>query len=98
MKDKQHTQPAGGIALGDIYFALFRHKWKIIICSLLGLVGAIVFYFLHPPSLYESEAKVYVKYVVENGNLTPDADTSKPENSTPLGVIMSSEVQFLTSL
>ncbi len=42
MNENQNGEQAGGLSLPDIYFILFRHKWKIILLSLAGLVGAAV--------------------------------------------------------
>ena len=32
---------ASGLSVGDVYFILFRHKWKILVFSLLGIVAAV---------------------------------------------------------
>src|ERR1700746_2283046 len=53
-----------GFDLSDILFVLFRHKWKIIFCGLVGLIAASAVYFLVPPA-YESQAKLLVRYVME---------------------------------
>ena len=64
---KKNSQPqAGGLALNDIYFVLFRHKWKIIICSAIGLVAAVVVWFTKPMTYY-SEANLLIKYVKDAG-------------------------------
>ena len=60
---EQEAQPPG-LNLSDILFILFRHKWKIVFCAAAGLIAATVAYFLVPP-LYESQAKLLVRYVVE---------------------------------
>ena len=41
MNDKKlHPhRPAGALTLSDIYFVVFRHKWKIIICSAIGIAA-----------------------------------------------------------
>ena len=52
----------------DVMYILWRHKWKIGICSLLGFIGAAVV-FLMQPKLYESQAKLLVKYIVDEAGL-----------------------------
>jgi len=91
--------PSSTFQLADIYYALFRHKWKIIICSLLGFVVAAAVYQLMPPP-YVSEAKLFIRYVITEGkSLAPgtgDAMTKSPDQRGE--TIMTSEVQILTSL
>ena len=55
--------PPAALSAGDIYYTLFRHKGKILLCALAGAVGAgAVRYLGEPP--YESEAKLLVRYVL----------------------------------
>ncbi|HEU5080712.1 MAG TPA: prefoldin subunit [Opitutaceae bacterium] len=87
------------IALGDIYYILFRHKWKIAICSILGLaVGAIVYKKSPPP--FHSEAKLYIRYVVADGKKPgpqrEDVSTKSPDQGGE--TIMDSEQEILTSM
>jgi uncharacterized protein involved in exopolysaccharide biosynthesis/Mrp family chromosome partitioning ATPase len=85
--------------LSDIYYALFRHKWKVILCSVLGFIGAAAVYQLMPPP-YLSEAKLYIRYVITEGKaLTPGNNDSMTKSPDQRGeTIMSSEVQILSSL
>jgi uncharacterized protein involved in exopolysaccharide biosynthesis/Mrp family chromosome partitioning ATPase len=48
----------------DILCALFKHKKKIIAGTAAGLIAAAAVYFLMPP-VYESQAKLLVRYMVE---------------------------------
>ena len=48
----------------DIVYALFKHKGKIILGTIIGLIAAGVMYMRWPP-MYESDAKLLVRYVVE---------------------------------
>ncbi len=43
---------------------LLRNKWTIVLCSLLGLAAAVGLYFRITP-IYESTAKLYVRYIME---------------------------------
>ena len=67
------TRPSG-IDLNGIYYVLFRHKWKILICFVVGIVSSAAVYFLRPPR-YQSEALLFVRYVMEkeNKSLEPTA-------------------------
>src|SRR5205814_6134135 len=57
------TRPSG-IDLNGIYYVLFRHKWKILVCFIFGIASAAAVYFLKPPK-YKSEAELFVRYVLE---------------------------------
>jgi uncharacterized protein involved in exopolysaccharide biosynthesis len=91
--DEQPVQ--SGIGLSDIIFVLFRHKWKIICCGLVGLVLASAVYFLAPPA-YQSEAKLLVRYVMERSavdGLDSQIKTPTPDNQT----LLNTEIQILYS-
>ena len=64
MKNQAPENPPSGMSLTDIYYVLFRHKWKIICFSAAGLLaGALIFIF--KPVVYSSEAKLFIRYVLE---------------------------------
>jgi succinoglycan biosynthesis transport protein ExoP len=94
------AQPAS-MGIGDIYYILFRHKWRILICSLLGVLGAVAFYLSFSPP-FQSEAKLFVRYVVTEGKTTgigPVGETSNVKSPDMRGeTIMESEQEILTSL
>jgi uncharacterized protein involved in exopolysaccharide biosynthesis/Mrp family chromosome partitioning ATPase len=93
MAEIQHHS---GIHLSDILFALFKRKWTIILCALLGIIAAAAFYFLYPP-LYESEARLLVRYVLERSAVDP-IDANRPNvTGKTTDSIIDAEVQILTS-
>ena len=61
--------------MGDVYFVIFRHKWKIIILSLVGITAAGVFYLLKPP-LYQSEAELLIRYITDVHAVSAPADNT----------------------
>jgi len=84
-----------GISFNDVLFILFRHKWKIFVCSAIGILAAAGTYFFMPP-LYESQAKLLVRYVVERSAI--DGMDSQGKNlGTPSESAINSEVEILTS-
>jgi uncharacterized protein involved in exopolysaccharide biosynthesis/Mrp family chromosome partitioning ATPase len=99
MTDKHPTPPPTGLSLGDIYYVLFRHKWKIVLISSLGLVGAIILQFVWPRP-YQSEARLFIKYVMDSkspGQLGPgDTRVRTPDDRGDN--IINSELEILTSL
>jgi polysaccharide biosynthesis transport protein len=88
-----------GVTLGDIYYVLFRHKWRILVCTLAGLLAAGAIYQFNPPP-FASDAKLFIRYVVtESKTPTPnggDANFKSPDQGGE--TIMDSEVEILTSL
>lgn len=98
MENRQQNQSGGGMTLDDIYFVLFRHKWKIIILSLAGFLAAGVIYKHKPPD-YQSEAKLMIKYVVDNTTPGPVQNEAHMQSTDPQGQsIINTEVEILTSL
>jgi polysaccharide biosynthesis transport protein len=99
MNEKRQEPPAGMMSIGDIYFILFRHKWKIVACSLAGLLGAILLLFVVKPPQYQSDAMFSIRYVVEGKSLTPPGEDS---NARPLdeqrASIINTEIATLNSL
>ncbi len=82
--------------MGHVYFVIFRHKWKIIVFSVAGIVAAAIFYLLKPP-LYQSEAELLIRYITDNRPISaPTDNTTLTSPSNPGGAI-DSEMKILTS-
>jgi uncharacterized protein involved in exopolysaccharide biosynthesis len=64
---------SNGFNLHEFAFILFSHKWKILICTLIGLIAAAFVYF-GQDSVYRSDAKLLVHYVID---ITSD-DVGRP--------------------
>jgi succinoglycan biosynthesis transport protein ExoP len=93
----QTTTPAppSQMTIGDIYYVLFKHKWKIFVCSLLGFAVAIAAHFLMPAP-YVSEAKLMVRWVQDSKS--PAASANSQIQQTDHGEnIMGSEAEILSS-
>jgi uncharacterized protein involved in exopolysaccharide biosynthesis/Mrp family chromosome partitioning ATPase len=86
-----------GITAGDIYYVLFRHKWKILACTMAGLIAAAGLYrFNAPPA--QSEAKLYIRYVISEGKAMGPVVNDQTKSPDQRGeTIMESEQQILTS-
>ena len=83
--------------LSDILFALFRRKWIIVLCTLLGIAAAAAFFVLFPPA-YQSQAKLLVRYVLERSGVDPIDNTTRPTQAGKTSdTVIDSEVQILTS-
>ena len=86
-------------SVADVLAAVFKHKGKILICSLLGLIAAAAVYFFYPPR-YQSQAKLLVRYVLDRNPVDP-VDGEKSSSSTSIGKttenVINSELEILKS-
>jgi uncharacterized protein involved in exopolysaccharide biosynthesis/Mrp family chromosome partitioning ATPase len=89
--------PANRLSVGDVYYILFLHKWKILSLILLGILGAISVVFIQPP-VYRSEAKLFIRYVVDRPSISPVGAGSQIKSVDARGTdILASEAEILTS-
>src|SRR5687767_821791 len=94
----QQPPPASSLKLDDIYFVIFRHKWKIALFAVVGFGIAAFIYFSTPP-VYVSEAKVLIRYIVENKNVNPVGADDQVKSPDKQGEnIINSELEILSSL
>lgn len=89
--------PAPATSFYDILYVVFRHKWKIIVCGVLGFSAAVAIYFLRPPP-FQSEAKLFIRYVLENSNPGMPGSDSKAVSPDQRGdTIINTEVAIVGS-
>jgi uncharacterized protein involved in exopolysaccharide biosynthesis/Mrp family chromosome partitioning ATPase len=94
---RREPQRHSGIHLSDILFALFKRKRTIILGALLGIIAAATFYFFFPP-VYESQAKLLVRYVLERSAVDPIEGTKSPfQSSNDSDRVIGAEIEILTS-
>jgi uncharacterized protein involved in exopolysaccharide biosynthesis/Mrp family chromosome partitioning ATPase len=85
------------LTLDDVYYVLFKHKWKIIICSAAGLLAAVALVVFRPP-VYESEAKLFIRYVLDSKSPSPTPDGSRMISPYDGQTVINSEIEILNSL
>ena len=75
---------------------LFKHKWKIVLLTALAAAAAANVYF-RSKLIYESEAKLMVRYVVDRSAI--DSLDSQPKTPGTFGgdSITNAEMEILTS-
>jgi polysaccharide biosynthesis transport protein len=85
-------------SLNDVYYALFRHKWMIVLLTLTGIGGGFAYYhFADKP--YASLAELLIRYVQEGQGPTGSADDRiKSPDARGGEAIINGELQILTSL
>jgi uncharacterized protein involved in exopolysaccharide biosynthesis len=90
-------QHHSGIHLSDILFALFKRKRTIILCAVVGIIAAAAFYFFYPP-VYESQAKLLMRYVLERSAVDPiEAEKAAAVSSNYTDRGIDAEIEILTS-
>jgi succinoglycan biosynthesis transport protein ExoP len=100
MNPQPIATPSHGLDLGDIYYVLFRHKWKIVLCSLAGLLAAGAMYRSEAPP-YQSEAKLLVRYIISESKTTGPTTGNSPAKISPDErgtTIMNTEMEILNSM
>lgn len=88
-----------GLGQKDILFIIFRRKWLIISCCLLGLISAVATYFLFPRT-YISRAGLLIRYVMDTRPMNPanPGDTQVRTPDSRGDNILNSEAEILSSL
>ena len=90
------SAPKGGFGMQDALFVLFKHKWKILSLATLGFAAAVsVFVSMIP--IYQSEAKLLVRYVLERGSVDPYEAQTSP-GGRPGNDIINTEIEILSSV
>jgi len=94
---KKAAQPGLDVLLSQCLLIGFRHKWKIAVCLLLGLAGAIAVVIL-TPVVYRSEARLLVRYITERTVSDPSGIGGRVTSPDSRGAtIIQSEIGILTS-
>jgi len=97
MSTSRNVETPPGISPADVYFVVFRHKWKIILLTALGLVAAGVYYFTNQP-LFQSEAKIFIRYISDSHALNPSDNNSQVTSLIDMNQnVINSEMEILTS-
>ncbi|HEY5041199.1 MAG TPA: Wzz/FepE/Etk N-terminal domain-containing protein [Verrucomicrobiae bacterium] len=76
MNNARNIEQPSSLSLADIYFVVFRHKWKIAILTVLGLAAAAAFYFKAQPP-FQSQAEILIRYVVNTSPVNPTDNNSQ---------------------
>ena len=86
-----------GLNRNDVLIALFKHKKKIVVAAALGLLAAGAVHHYYPP-VYQSQAKLLVRYVVERSSVDP-IETGRGGSGLGMGAVnvLAAEVEILTS-
>src|SRR5688572_15881939 len=99
MNNSNEPQQSASISLDDALYIFFRHKWKIILFSLVGFSIAAWIYATQETE-FRSQAKLLVRYITERKNpLTSGPD--EPQQLRPLdprdSATMNAEAEIVRS-
>ena len=94
MSQQKTAAPAPSLSLQDILYVLFKHKGKILLSAAIGISAALAVYLVRP-RMYESQAKLLVRYVVDRSAIDPldSRATERPSSDN----LINSEVEILAS-
>jgi uncharacterized protein involved in exopolysaccharide biosynthesis/Mrp family chromosome partitioning ATPase len=85
------------VSKNDILYALFKHKKAILLSTIAGLLAAAALFFLYP-AVYESDAKLLVRYLVERSTIDPIDRPQSPGGYAPTtDTVIGAEVEILSS-
>ena len=85
------------MGVNDILFVLFKHRWKIVLCTFIGFAAAVTVYFLTPPP-YISQVKLLVRYVLDRNTVDSlDSQVKSPGTASFNENSLASEIEILTS-
>src|SRR6266702_1351709 len=93
---RRETQQHSGLNLSAILFALFKRKLTIMVCAVVGIIAAAAAYSFYPP-VYESDAKLLVRYVLERSAVDPIEGASATASSKTVDTVIGAEVAILSS-
>ncbi len=97
MKDFTPNSNQSGLTVQDVLFILLKHKWKIILLTILGLGASAIVYLKQDP-IYKSESKLLVRYVMEKGTVDPYVSMQSPGGGGKTGdSVINTEIEILKS-
>jgi uncharacterized protein involved in exopolysaccharide biosynthesis/Mrp family chromosome partitioning ATPase len=95
MKKALEQEPKEGFSLQDILYILYKHRWLILIFSLCGFAASTTLY-LNRETLYQSKAKLLVRYVLNRNTIDTYQSQLNPTGA-PGDQVINTEIQILTS-
>src|SRR5205809_1553533 len=98
---EHRTEPEhSNLNLNNILFAIFKWKRTIIGFTLFGILAAAAVYFFYP-TVYESDARLLVRYVLERSGFDPVDAMSGQGGKSGTGItndgVIAAEVSIITS-
>ena len=95
---EHRTEPErSNFNLPSVLIAIFKWKRTILGFTLLGIIAAAAVYFFYP-TVYESDARLLVRYVLERSGYDPiDAISGQRGTGLTTDAVIGAEVSIITS-
>src|SRR5882757_1715911 len=84
MNNGRNMEQPSSFSMADIYFVVFRHKWKIAILTAVGLMAGAFYYFTKSPP-FQSEAELLIRYVSDSRSERPTETGTRVTSVVDLG-------------
>lgn len=98
MQKPPSSTPKGAFGVQDVIFVLFKHKWMILLFSIIGL-GAATGVFMTQKAEYKSQAKLLIRYVLQRGSVDPYTAQASPGGMPgTVDPVISTEIEILNSV
>lgn len=89
--------PNSSVNVNSVLFALFKHKRRIVLSAFAGILAAVAAYYFYPP-VYESQAKLLVRYVLDRSVVDSiDGASVAAASGRSMDSVIGAEIEILTS-
>ena len=97
MNDPNLASSPASITPSDIFYALFKHKVKIFLFSVLGIFAAALVYKFYPDE-FSSQARLFIRFVEQAETKISAGDNDNIRTLEQGDSIINSELQIITSM
>ena len=97
MTDPNLASTPASITPSDIFYALFKHKKKIILFAVLGIFAAAAVYKFYPEE-FSSQARLFIRYVEQGKTQISAGENDRVRTVEQGDSIINSEMQIITSM
>jgi uncharacterized protein involved in exopolysaccharide biosynthesis/Mrp family chromosome partitioning ATPase len=96
-KAKPQPRRHSSLNVYDILFVLFKHKWKIVFFALIGIAAGVAVVYRDTRSpIFETRAKLLVRYVLERSAVDPFESKADAAGTRGMSV-MDAEIEIIKS-
>lgn len=95
-RSKPTQYSSSSVELDDIYYLLFRRKWVLIVTLGIALITSVLVFFI-TDTVYSSEAKIMIRYVMEDRDFGLNLEGTEIRSTSDRDNIINAEMQIMTS-
>ncbi len=95
MQESQKKSLQAKFGVEDVLYIIFKHKWKIIVLSLMGFIASGIV-FSNRKLLFQTQARILISYVLNTNTID---ESQIPINSldSPRDQVINTEIEIITS-